>query len=271
MTDLLENTNVTYKERLECEKEWILSLDDLAKKISGEALLLLEDCIKIKDGYLVPGEPAADSTGDKPGIKRYGDNESVGLAVLFSSDADIHSYFYNLIQEGIATYSEKMNGIIIAPGEVSPEWRAILLFHELQHVKYHKLNLFRGTKNGYWVEEQQIYNDEFKIISQLYGKKYSGVISKNALLIAEKLKKGSLVEQDLVDSANNVITALFKNPKSKLEDKMRRGAIIISIGFDAMDKLGLGSPDNYARFVESLVEGKENNLWGWVVDIVKAK
>ena len=252
--DLSAKNKIPFDRRLIREKTWARSLGIIKKQLSGDALDIINESLSLQGQYIMPAEPVTDPSGQLHGVQRHGLDQSVGLVTLFKKDVSLHPYFRDAIKRNISTYSEELNSIIIPPGRVSPNWRGIIMFHELQHVKFHKESQFRDTLDGYWLEEQSVYVNEFKIMYQLFGEEYSKVIDNYASKAAAMMDESELTEKILKEFANYILDNVLNKSKSDFEDRIMRGAVMINIGFEGLNKIGKGSPENQALFIKSLAE-----------------
>ncbi len=269
LQEVVANEAVLFARRATREKTWARSLDVLKSNLSGTAQELVEGCIGFRSEFLVPAEPVTDVSGKIYAVQRHGKDQTIGLTLLYRSDASLHPYFKSILNNKLCTYSEELHSIIIPNSPVSANWMGIIMYHELQHANYHLSGTYRNHKDGYWIEEQQIYRDEIELITNLYGEPYQRFIEKASLEILEHLASGVLTRQQLSDVAMQGLDIMADKSLSTLEDTIRRGAVMVHIGFTVFEAMSLGSTMHFASFVEALSTSKRADPWYWVKQIAR--
>jgi hypothetical protein len=241
------------EERLSQTRVWVDSIESLSDEVSGRSKEKVDEAVNFLDEHVYPGVPYADEKGEKCGVIRAGDKNSIGLIALSASDTSIHPIFKACVDAPRLQYAESIRSITVPPMKFSRRWMGITLFHELQHAKNDFHGIFRSQENAHELEEQAVYRDEHEVIRAIYGDGYIYTVDAAAADLSETLEiNGSLSRKQLVLSANHCASLAMEEPKNVFEDSIRRAAIMMDLAFTALKRIGRGNPEEFARVTKAM-------------------
>lgn len=247
----MRNPEFTYNPAVSADQrhgrvtQWINSLKLLRNALHGEMSDKVNQSLKFvnEHGYTI--EPFTHNNGSNWGLDQKTDmltEQSVGIFALYGSDAHLHPFFK--AEQTRLTYYEGVRSVFLPAKRLTPLWRGIVTFHELEHAQYHRKGTYRDTENGHWVEEQAIFDDENKIVSQLYGTPYDEYIAEAAENVAHQLSDGSHTEESLMNCVNaDRMAQIIETNCTNYEMGLRLAAARFDTFYTAMDICNFGYPD----------------------------
>lgn len=235
----IANTAVSLDQRFARAESWFRNIDLLANTVDGDIHNKVVEARNFIRNRSHLATPIVSPDGEQWGLSRHGVSEtrSIGILAMFKSDALLHPRFKSQIDS--ITYFEQSQTIFMPPRRFSPMWRGILGFHEVSHAKNHFNEAYKGIDHGHWVEERDVFNDEFEILRQLYGPAYETAVNIVAEKYADDLKKGAFTAiSDSKHLSDEVLEEIMGRPYSKMERGIRFGAFNIDAIYRAFDNLG---------------------------------
>lgn len=245
MTESIIYTQDQIDERAKILRDWLDDHKALRDRFSGKMYRDIDSSVGLINEVASLGVPTANKAGQW-GIHRW-DTSANGFYIvpLLPQDAKIHPFFERAART--AYYHEGARAIFLPLHNIKPEWRGVLLEHELCHAVAHHFKRHRRKKLGYWIEEYEAYRAESWLVRKLYGRTYGDAVYRLAKKLEPGLRNKNLQIKDRQLVSDDLITHIFGPPASAYEASSQRGLLILDAIYHAIDRVYPDGPSRNRR------------------------
>ncbi|KKQ97745.1 MAG: hypothetical protein UT24_C0012G0056 [Candidatus Woesebacteria bacterium GW2011_GWB1_39_12] len=216
----------------------------------GAAYKIVENLTKSEsDEEVVTGyEKALNSVveGDSEGEKlldfyrdRKRDAHIEGDVIYADEEGDLDSNFWVVVDRGgefksnrvtgISEYSQDNNLLRVRSFESTDDFKGTLLAHELKHAYDDIMQIEGPDENSFYRSEAEAYDFEFRLLDNVSGKRFIGVLQEQSRSIEPGKFRGRLSDENFIS-----LNDLFLDAVSKEELNHRVVVYTIALNFAAI-------------------------------------
>lgn len=235
-SDWIGNPSVSDAEREAMALKWIKSARRLRNRSSGRVRQSMgAGVLYYIDKYAALGAPQVNKNGNW-GLRYWNMRKDGFLLVpLAKSDAELHPFFADRLKS--PSYQEGPRAIFLPPDRFSQVWRALILYHEVGHTVFHRLNIHRDKEIGHWREEYEIYMREIALVRAIYARRYRQLVNRLSKVYEAELRAGNLAIEDEKAISHDQLRKVFGGPASTLERGIQRSLVLLDALYCALNRI----------------------------------